>query len=99
MAFVEKMTKGWGPAILVGAGVALVAPVILPLVGHLLRPVVKSAIKGGMIISGKVREMAAEASEQISDLVAEVRAESSAKTLGAQAVGAGQKAGPSSPTT
>ncbi|MDD3581730.1 MAG: DUF5132 domain-containing protein [Desulfobacca sp.] len=73
-----NLWKGYGTSILVGAGVALVAPVILPAVATIIRPVAKATIKGGLMLADKVKEIAAEASEQVSDLVAEARAEHSA---------------------
>jgi hypothetical protein len=75
MAFLEDMVKGsWGAA-LVGVGVALAAPTVLPAVGSALRPLLKSAVKGGVFLYDAVKESVAEAGEQLNDMVAEVRAE------------------------
>jgi hypothetical protein len=75
MALLEDVFKGtWGVA-LVGVGVALVAPTVLPAVGAALRPLAKTAIKGGVILYDTVKETIAEAGEQVNDMVAEVRAE------------------------
>ncbi len=75
MALFEDVLKGsWGAA-LVGVGVALVAPTVLPAVGAAIRPLAKSAIKGGVLLYDTVKESIAEAGEQINDMVAEVRAE------------------------
>jgi hypothetical protein len=75
MALFEDALKGsWGAA-LVGVGVALVAPTVLPAVGAALRPLAKSAIKGGVMLYDTVKESIAEAGEQVNDMVAEVRAE------------------------
>jgi hypothetical protein len=75
MGLFEDALKGsWGAA-LVGVGVALVAPTVLPAVGAALRPLAKSAIKGGVMLYDTVKEGVAEAGEQITDMVAEVRAE------------------------
>jgi predicted tellurium resistance membrane protein TerC len=75
MALFEDVLKGsWGVA-LVGVGVALVAPTVLPAVGAVLRPLAKSAIKGGVMLYDTVKETIAEAGEQVTDMVAEVRAE------------------------
>ena len=75
MALFEDVLKGsWGAA-LVGVGVALVAPTVLPAVGAALRPLAKSAIKGGVMLYDTVKESIAEAGEQVTDMVAEVRAE------------------------
>lgn len=75
MALFEDVLKGsWGAA-LVGVGVALVAPTVLPAVGAAIRPLAKSAIKGGVLLYDTVKESIAEAGEQVNDMVAEVRAE------------------------
>ena len=56
MALFEDVLKGsWGAA-LVGVGVALVAPTVLPAVGAALRPLAKSAIKGGVMLYDTVKE-------------------------------------------
>jgi len=53
MALFDDLLVGWGPTVLIGAGVALAAPILLP----------------------AVKEVVAEGGEQLSDLVAEARAE------------------------
>ena len=67
--------NSWVPKVVVGVGVALVTPVLVPTLAVGLRSLVKTAIKGGMIIYEKSQEIAAEAGEQMSDLMAEARAE------------------------
>ncbi len=75
MAILEDVWKGsWG-VVLVGVGVALIAPTVLPAVGAAIRPLAKSAIKGGVLLYDTVKESIAEAGEQVNDMVAEVRAE------------------------
>lgn len=75
MSFFEDLLKGsWGTA-LVGVGVALVAPTVLPAVGEALRPLAKSLIKGGVMLYDTAKEAIAEAGEQVNDMVEEVRAE------------------------
>jgi hypothetical protein len=75
MGFVEDMTKGSLTSVLVGIGAALVAPAVVPALASGLRPLVKALIKGGFQAYGTVKETAAEAGEQLSDLVAEVQVE------------------------
>jgi len=65
----------WGTGLLIGLGVALVAPVVLPALGGMLRTMAKSAIKGGLILSEKGKAMVAEAKESMGDLAAEAKAE------------------------
>ena len=75
MSMIEDMLKGsWGAA-LVGVGVAIVAPTVLPAVGTAFRPLAKSAIKSGILLYNGVKEAIAEAGEQMNDMVAEVQAE------------------------
>jgi hypothetical protein len=61
-------------------GVALLAPVLLPLVGTVVRPVAKGVVKGGLMVKDTVVGFVAEAGEQVSDLVAEAKAEHYGKT-------------------
>lgn len=72
MALLEDVFEGLtGTNILFGLGVLVAAPLVLPV----LRPLAKTAIRGGLYVADTAREMVAEASEQVSDLVAEARAE------------------------
>jgi len=57
-----------------GLGVALVAGAVL-LVGKGGRPLAKRAIKGALVLGERTRELTAEATEQLQDIYAEVRAE------------------------
>ena len=79
MALLEDTFKGpgssWVPKVLVGLGAALMAPIVLPALTGGMRSLIKTAIKGGILLYDKSQEMIAEAGEQISDLVAEARAE------------------------
>jgi hypothetical protein len=54
---------------------ALVAPILLPGVASLVKPLAKGVVKGGLTLADKAREFAGEAGEQVSDLVAEAQAE------------------------
>ena len=75
MALLEDVFSGWGPTVLIGVGVALVAPALIPAAGAVVRPVAKELIKGGLLVVDSVRELLAEGQEQLSDLTAEARAE------------------------
>ena len=75
MALFDDVVKGWGPSVLIGVGLALAAPIILPAIGAVARPLAKELIKGYLMFADKVKEMAAEAGEQLSDVIAEVQAE------------------------
>ena len=76
--------KGAIPSILVVLGVAVAAPVILPALAAVSRPLAKNLIKGYLVLADTIKEFAAEAGEQVGDLVAEVKAERSA-TMGTAA--------------
>jgi hypothetical protein len=60
-----------GPSLVVG----LVAPYIFPALRRAVRPAAKGVIKSALNLSESVKEGAAGAREQLSDLMAEVRAE------------------------
>ena len=72
---VEGFGSSWVPTVLVGVGVALVVPVVVPALGAGMRPLAKAVLKGSIMVYDKGAEVLAEAGEQLSDLVAEVRSE------------------------
>jgi hypothetical protein len=59
----------------IGAGVAMASNWLPDLVGGTVRPMVKTAIKAGYAAASMAREVVAEASESVQDIVAEARAE------------------------
>ncbi|MFZ2087782.1 MAG: DUF5132 domain-containing protein [Desulfobaccales bacterium] len=71
--------KGAVPSILVILGVALAAPIVLPAVASVSRPLAKTLIKGYLALAETVKEYSAEAGEHISDLLAECKAEHAAE--------------------
>ncbi|MGA7563845.1 MAG: DUF5132 domain-containing protein [Desulfobaccales bacterium] len=75
MAVMDRGLKGAVPSILVVLGVALAAPIVLPAVAAVSRPLAKTLIRGYLTLSDMAKEFAAEAGEQISDLMAEVQSE------------------------
>src|SRR5262245_59925898 len=76
MAIFEDITKGPLP-LLLGLGVAMAVPSVLPALASGLRPLAKVLVKGGLTLYDAAREGVAEAGEQLNDLVAETRAEMS----------------------
>jgi len=64
-----------GRTMAIGAGVVLLAPVIIPAVASVLRPVAKAVIKGGMLAYENARIAVAETRETIEDIAAEARSE------------------------
>jgi uncharacterized protein DUF5132 len=75
MSMLEDLTKGGWTTALVGVGVAIVAPSVLPAIGSAMRPLAKAVVKGGVLVYDAVKEGVAEAGEQVNDLIAEARAE------------------------
>ncbi len=59
----------------IGAGLAMASNWLPDLVGGTVRPMVKTAIKAGYAAASMAREVVAEASESVQDIVAEARAE------------------------
>jgi len=79
MALFDELPKSWLSSALVGIGAALVAPAVLPALGSGIRPLAKSVLRGGILAYDKARELVAEAGEDMSDLIAEVRSEMDAE--------------------
>jgi len=77
MALVENLFKGWG-GMLVGFGAGVAAPTLFPDAGSRVRPVAKTVVKGVLAVADGIKTAVAEATEQVNDLVAEVRAERAA---------------------
>ncbi|HXX82139.1 MAG TPA: DUF5132 domain-containing protein [Thermodesulfovibrionales bacterium] len=59
----------------IGIGAAVLGPAVLPVIAGVAKPVVKAAIKGGIILYEKGKETFAEMGEVIEDLVAEAKSE------------------------
>ncbi len=59
----------------IAAGATLLAPVVLPLLAGVTRPLARTALKSGIIVYEKTRETVAELGEAFDDLVAEAKAE------------------------
>jgi hypothetical protein len=75
MAIIEDIFEGSTvTGLAVGAGLLLL-PVVTPLITGIARPLVKSVIKGGIVVYDTAREYLAEAGEYMSDITAEARAE------------------------
>ncbi|HEX7408615.1 MAG TPA: DUF5132 domain-containing protein [Candidatus Binatia bacterium] len=70
------------PGMAIGVG-AMLAPKLLPTLGGALRPIVKTAVRAGYATAMKTKELAAVASEQVQDMVAEAVAEQESKERGA----------------
>lgn len=75
MAAEDFFKGGLGKGIAIGIGVALLAPVVLPVLAKAGRPLARAAIKSGMLLFEKGRETVAELGEVAEDLIAEAQAE------------------------
>jgi len=64
-----------GTAMAVGAGVVLLAPIVIPVLVSVLKPVAKAVIKGGMLAYENACIAVAETKETIEDIAAEARSE------------------------
>ena len=58
-----------------GAGIVLLAPLVVPLVGGILRPVAKNVIKGSLLVYDRTKASVMEAKESVEDWTAEAKAE------------------------
>jgi hypothetical protein len=79
------------PGLIIGAGAILLGK-LFPELGAYARPAIKSAVRAGFSMTQKAREVMAEASEQVHDLVAEVKHEQAGSTHHAKPQRAGSKA-------
>lgn len=79
--------------IVAGVGLALtaavLAPILIPAMGRVGRPLTKSLVRGGMQLYEKGREVVAVAGESVEDIMAEIRAEGSAAPAPVAAAGQG----------
>lgn len=75
MAWFENALGGWSQTVLIGVGVALAAPIVLPIVGTVIRPLAKGTIQGGLYIVDSLTGLVTTGGQQVSSLVAEAQAE------------------------
>lgn len=75
MALIDKDVARFLGGGAVGAGAVLVFPYIKPIAGAIARPLVKAAIRSGVLAFERGREGLAHATESLEDILAEVRSE------------------------
>jgi hypothetical protein len=75
MAIQDVFKNNAATSIAVGVAAVLIAPLVLPAVAAVARPLAKAVIKSGLIFYEKGRETFAELNEMFEDIVAEARAE------------------------
>jgi hypothetical protein len=73
MAIWEDVTKGPVP-MLIGLGVAIAAPTVIPVVASGLRPLAKGLVRGVLTVYDAVKEEIAKAGGEVNELVTETRA-------------------------
>ena len=73
MALFEDVIVGWGSGTLVGIGAVVAAPVLLPGVGAMLRPVAKGLIKSYFAITDAFGGGVTETKQAMVDHVAQVQ--------------------------
>ncbi|WP_017715871.1 DUF5132 domain-containing protein [Kamptonema formosum] len=69
------LEEAGAPGIFLGLGALLLAPVVIPIVAGVGKPVAKAAIKGSIALYEKSKGAFAELGEVVEDLVAEAKAE------------------------
>jgi len=75
MALLEDVTLGSVVSTsLIGVGLVLTAPLLLPAVSALVAPVAREVVKGGVRLYDAGAHVVTSIGEQLSDLVAEARA-------------------------
>ncbi|MGA7579142.1 MAG: DUF5132 domain-containing protein [Desulfobaccales bacterium] len=79
MAWYEEVLSFSWPTVLVVVGAAALARVLLPAAGCGAGSLVKGVVKTGLTVKDTVVGLVAETGEQLSDLVAEAKAEHYAK--------------------
>jgi hypothetical protein len=76
MAKITDLLENAGsPGVIASVGAVLLAPVILPVVAGIGKPIAKSIIKGGLVAYEKSKGAFAELGETWEDIVAEAKAE------------------------
>jgi len=66
---------GTGTSLAVGAGAVLLAPVIIPVLAGVVKPVAKAVIKGGLLAYEGTKVSLAETKETLEDIAAEAKTE------------------------
>ena len=75
MALLEDLTIGSvTSSALIGLGLVVAAPLLLPVVGAVVRPVVRLAIQGGIAAYDTAAALVTTAGEEFNQLVADARA-------------------------
>ncbi len=80
MGLLDNAVKGTVlTGLAIGIGAAVLAPVILPVLAGVAKPLAKAAMKSGIMLYNKGKEVLAEAGEVTEDLWAEAKTEAEAE--------------------
>lgn len=80
MGFLDNAVKGTVlTGLVIGIGAAVLAPVILPVLAGVAKPLAKAAMKSGLLLYNKGKEVIAEVGEVTEDLWAEAKTEAEAE--------------------
>jgi hypothetical protein len=75
LKIVDFFEEAGVPGVIAGIGAVILAPVVIPVVAGVGKPLAKSVLKGGIVLYEKSKGALAEVGESIEDLVAEAKAE------------------------
>lgn len=64
-----------GTGLAIGLGALILAPAVIPVVGSVIKPLLKASIKSGLILVERTRELVAETREVMEDMAAEAQSE------------------------
>src|SRR5215510_13978998 len=79
MALLEDVTFGSvASSTLLGLGLLVAAPLVLPVVGAIARPVVRLAVKGGVVVYDAAAALIMTAGEELNQMVTDARATATA---------------------
>jgi hypothetical protein len=81
MGLLDNAVKGTVlTGLAIGIGAAILAPAVLPVLAGVAKPLAKAAMKSGLILYNKGKEVVAEVGEVTEDLWAEAKTEAEAET-------------------
>jgi hypothetical protein len=79
MALFEDLTLGSAASsTLLGLGLLVAAPLLVPVVGAIVRPVVRLGVQGGVVAYDAMAALVTSAGEELNRMVADVRATATA---------------------
>jgi len=85
---VTKMLTSKPMIFALGAVSTAAFSIVVPVIGSVLRPLVKEVIKGGILLGRQIQTLAEEAWQDVEDLTSEAQAELDAKAKGTNGNGA-----------